>query len=252
MPSSSKDSQAPVALRRRWTAPELSAVAASLLSAVRDPRPPHSIESPWGRTVDGKVDLRGMRLDHTLTLHFLTLIAIDVSHGHGELQVHEAEFTDSRFDGFRAKGGARLGRRFTDTPFREAVLDRARLSGVFERCDFTGARLRKADVAFNTRLEASLLHGADLSAARIRGTRFVECSFTDALFSALTEFDRCVFVGSVPDFGPARVTGCTVDGVRIPDQWEGAEQAVRTEEAFIARYSEAINEGRHEDLPLEP
>ncbi|GAB2653006.1 hypothetical protein GCM10027068_36140 [Prescottella soli] len=213
----------------------------------------HEVTSPQGVTADGAVDLRGVETarGHALSVKYLALERLDLSHARGSLHIFETEVTDSRFDKISAADSV-LDRLFVRCTFRTARLTGARIGRRLVDCDFTGASLRRITLGENTVFERCVFDGADLTDAKLTGARFVACTFADVRFSALTTFDRCDFGGALPDLGPARQTRCTRDGVLLPDGWPGRADAEALERDYVDRYVRAVREGNAETMPLEP
>ncbi len=213
----------------------------------------HVITSSQGATEDGHVDLRGLETGRgqSLSVKYLTLERLDLSHARGPLHIFETEVSDSRFDKISAANSV-LDRLFVRCSFRSARLTRARIGRRIVDCDFTGASLRKLTLGENTVFERCVFDGADLADARLTGGRFVDCTFDDVALSALTMFDRCDFRGALPDLGIARLVRCTRDGSPLPDGWTGRAQAEELERDYLDRYVRAAREGDTDSMPLEP
>lgn len=240
-------------LRGRWSPEDAALLASRFVDQARFVGRTHEIASPHGTTVDGRVDLRGVNAarGYSLSIKYLTLERLDLSHARGSLHIFETEVTDSRFDKISAADSV-LDRLFARCSFRSARLTRARIGRKIVDCDFTGASLRKITLGENTVFERCVFDGTDLADAKLAGGRFVDCTFADVRFSALTTFDRCDFRGALPDLGPARRVRCTHDGSPLPDGWPGETDAEALERDYVDRYVRAVREGTAETMPLEP
>ncbi|MDH6678311.1 uncharacterized protein YjbI with pentapeptide repeats [Rhodococcus sp. LBL1] len=213
----------------------------------------HVITSPHGITEEGHLDLRGVETGRgrSLSIKYLTLERLDLSHARGSLHIFETEVSDSRFDKISAADSV-LDRLFVRCSFRSARLTRARIGRRIADCDFTGASLRQLTLGENTVFERCTFDGADLTDARLTGGRFVDCTFAEVTFSALTTFDRCDFRGTLPYLGIAHRVRCTQDGSPLPDDWPGRADAEALERDYVARYTRAVSEGDADSMPLEP
>lgn len=213
----------------------------------------HAITSPQGATEDGHVDLRGLETGRgdSLSIKYLTLERLDLSHARGPLHLFETEVSDSRFDEISAANSV-LDRLFVRCSFRAARLTHARIGRRIVDCDFTGASLRWLALGENTVFERCTFDGADLTDARLTGGRFADCTFDGVTFTALTTFDRCDFRGTLPNLGIAHRVRCTRDGSPLPDDWPGRADAETLERDYVDRYVRAARAGDADSMPLEP
>lgn len=241
------------ALRRRWDEPLVVEVRDQLELQARIARGPHRVVSPWGASGVASVDLRGLPAGKDgLAIHYLTLDALDLSHMKGRLHVYQSELAGCTLDGAALSVGSILGRRLERCTFVAARMPKVRLAGAFVDCDFGGASLRGATLGENATFERCSFEGADLSDARLVGGRFVDCAFGATVVSSLTSFERCELWGSGLPVGELRVEGCTVDGERVADRWDGRVSAEEIEGQFLAAYVEAAAAGQAGAVPLEP
>lgn len=240
-------------LRGRWSPEDAALLASRFVDQDRFVGRTHEIASPHGTTVEGRVDLRGVKAarGYSLSIKYLALERLDLSHAQGALHMFETEVSDSRFDKISASGSM-LDRLFVRCSFRSARLTRARIGRTLIDCDFTNASMRKLALGENTVFERCTFHGTDLADAKLVGGRFVECTFADTTFSALTTFDRCDFRGTLPELGPARRVRCTHDGTPLPDSWPGHADAEEFERDYLDRYVRAVRAGTAETMPLDP
>ncbi|RMI09774.1 pentapeptide repeat-containing protein [Cellulomonas triticagri] len=235
------------ALTRRWTPEHVDGLTGQAVEQARHPRPPHHLASPWGE-VDGRTDLRGFAFPSGFALAYLTLADLDLGGARGRVLLHEVDLTGCSFDGTRSTTQGALRRSFTACTFRGARLPGVRLGGAFTDCDLDGAHLRGALTTGTTTFTRCRI-GADLTGAVLRDARFVDCDFTGLTTSWQTTFERCTFVGGVPDVGDAQVRGATVDGARLPDRWRGEGEAGTAWDALLDRYRATPDD---DTLPLEP
>jgi len=89
----------------------------------------------------------------------------------------------------------------------------ANIEGVFEECDFVGAKMRGMDFFVDARLHKCDFSGADLDRCKaITNVRFTKCNFTGAMMRWCrlegAVFEDCVFDGAVLD-------GSGIIGVRF-------------------------------------
>ncbi|ACZ21020.1 uncharacterized low-complexity protein [Sanguibacter keddieii DSM 10542] len=243
----------PAALRRRWDEQRVDQVRDQLEQQAKVARGPHRVVSPWGAADDVPVDLRGLPGGKDgLAVHYVTLGSLDLSHMKGRLHVYQSELAGCTLDGAALSVGSILGRRLERCTFVAARMPKVRLAGTFVDCDFTGASLRGATLGENATFERCSFDEADLSDARLVGGRFVDCTFGATVVSPLTSFERCELRGSGLPVGELRVEGCTVDGERVADRWDGRVSAEEIEDQFLAAYVEAAAAGRAGAVPLEP
>lgn len=240
-------------LRGRWSSETTSQLARQFVDQAGFVGRTHEITSPFGTDDAGRVDLRGVKMarGYPLSIKYLALERLDLSYARGTLHFVETEVSDSRFDGISTSGST-FDRFFARCSFRSARLTRARIGRRLTDCDFTGASMRKLTLGENTVFERCTFRGADLTDAKLVGGRFVECTFADTTFSALTTFDRCDFRGTVPELGPARRIRCTHGGRPLPDSWPGQAYADDLESDYLGRYGRAVQAGTAETMPLDP
>ncbi|MGF7122308.1 pentapeptide repeat-containing protein [Rhodococcus sp. BE178] len=240
-------------LRRRWDPDQLADVRRQLELQARIVRGPHLIASPQGTTPQGLLDLRGLtpRTADDLSIRYLSVERLDLSHARGRLHVFETEVRDSCFDRLSASDSL-LDRLFERCSFRSARLSKSRIGRRLVDCDFTGASLRKLTLGENTVFERCTLDAADLTDATLIGGRFVDCTFDGVTVSPLTTFDRCEFRGTLPGLDAGRRTRCTHDGVPVPARWEGQSAARELEDEYLDRYRRAVRDGDADTMPLGP
>lgn len=142
---------------------------------------------------------------------------------------HHAELEDCDFTGASMAGTHLVGCIGAAATFGDAVLDGARLEGLFSGADFTGASCHSADMrravldgskfasapgrtTYLTRCDfsgSSALDGVDYSRAEAEGTRFAACKIYGAAF-------RETFLCSA-SFENADVIGCDFRGAMLAD-----------------------------------
>ncbi|MEU4805582.1 pentapeptide repeat-containing protein [Actinosynnema sp. NPDC023587] len=197
------------AVRARWDDERTAAIAAGLRAdlARRKSSPKAPFEppaSPFGRTPEGLVDYRGLRL--TEPIRHARVAGVDFTAvalgGGGQL---DSDFTSCVFDQAVLRG-TYVGRSFTRCSFRRAGLDRCRLPASFTDCSFAGARLRGVVASGRT------FTRCDFTGADLHGSHFDHCAFVDCRFADLTtgfaslagstfagEVDLTVFTDTVLD-----------------------------------------------------
>ena len=201
-------------VRERWTPELTSAFERELVLAAQ--RPGASFpESPFGTTQAGLVDVRGARL--TTPIRHLRAVGVDLS---DVVFADGASVTESELEGCVLDRidmrGVFVRRLFVDCSFVGAKLTGARLGGVFEDCDFSGATLSRS-VASGARFERCTFTGASL-----RGVMWTtRCVFAHCEFEGVASFTGSVagsvFIGpTAPD-----LSGCIVDHVRYEDGLPG-------------------------------
>lgn len=238
------------ALRRRWTAESLGDLQTQVLEQSRIVKGPHRFHTEWADSDEGRTDLRGITVGRDgLQFRFVSLAHVDFQYAKGRLSFFECELSDCRFDAVSLSVQPHFDRRFERCSFRDASIRGLALGRQVVDCDFTGADARKLRSLPNTRFDRCVFDGVDLSGAEFSDATFADCTFVDATFSAASSFTRCTFVGTTIDHGPARLTGLTVDGQAVADQWTGEAEAEAAFENYAKRYAAAGDVG---DLPLEP
>lgn len=237
-------------LRRRWTAETLAALQTQVVEQSRIVKGPHRFESDWADTDEGRTDLRGLAVGREgIQFRFLSLSQVDFQHAKGRLSFFECELVDCRFDAVSLSAQPHFDRGFERCSFRDASVRGLALGRHLVDCDFTGADARKLRSLPNTRFERCVFDSVDLSGAEFADTTFVDCSFVDAEFSATSSLTRCTLIGTTIVPGPARLTGVTIDGQVVSDQWTGETEASAAFDSYAKRYAAASDA---DDWPLEP
>lgn len=214
---------------------------------------PHRFETVWPETVEGRLDLRGLKAGRDgMQFRFITLSGADFRLARGRLLFFESEVSDCLFDSASLTGQPRFDRSVVRCSFRRASLTGLAIGTQVTECDFTGADLRRVRSLPNTRFERCLFEETDLSGAEFSDTTFTDCTFVDAVFSADTSFTRCSFVNTSITFGLARVTHSRREGALILQQWDGEESAEVARADFAQRYAASAAAECADDLPLDP
>ena len=242
-------------LRRRWKQAGGDKAGADLRDQAAylglDPHGPHRLASPFGETADGLVDLRGFETGRLgLELVNLRVSGIDLSFAHGAIGASESELTNVRLDGATLTKQPRFTRSLEACSFRETKFDRVTLGPRVIACDFTGATARRLRSLPGTRFERCAFDATDLRGAQFTDATFVDCTFADAHFSPESTFERCAFIDTAIEFGPARGARSSWDGLGMRDRWEGESATIlaQDEVASLAVHAFLVGEEHHVHL----
>lgn len=154
-----------------------------------------TLTSPFGKTADGYLDLRGVTINDSL--HKLRFARVDFSYCMLDLGQFVSEVTDCRF--FHSTLLSFLGLRFDNCSFAKAKMTESSMQGEYHSCCFDEANLMKR-TASKVHFVACSFNNSDL-----RKGEFYDCSF-----------ERCVFrdckLGQ-GSFGGSVFTDCIIEGL---------------------------------------
>jgi uncharacterized protein YjbI with pentapeptide repeats len=152
-------------------------------------------ESPFGQTVNGLKDFRGVSINQSL--HRIAFSRVDLSYSEMDEGQLASEVEDCVFDGCRFESN--LGKRFLNCSFAGSRLANSILRGTFRSCSFDDANLN------SVRCSQAIFEGCSFVSTALRRASFFDCTF-----------DRCDFkdckLGS-GSFAGSRFKDCVFSGV---------------------------------------
>jgi uncharacterized protein YjbI with pentapeptide repeats len=176
-------------LRNRWTSDLLVAINQRLKL------PEKAVESPFGMTLTGLIDLRGLTVVEVVKNR--KLLEVDFSFGSVEqagmfagVEAHRCAFLQFLF-------GSNLGYRFEHCSFAGAKMASESLRGRFSDCDFSLVNLMSS-MGVEVKFDRCVFHQTNFRGSNFHRCIFDACQWHDCRFG-VGSFYRSVFIGARPN-----------------------------------------------------
>ncbi len=156
----------------RWTQTSTAAGNAFLGS---------SKSAPFGSTIEGLVDLRGLRISQFIKNATIRGIDLSGSSTEGFGQFGFCSVMDSRLVGSKIE--TNLGSKFIRCNFSHSDLSGAVLRGEFDEIDFTGTKLNSVS-ANQVTFRRCRFNGTSFRKANLLNCTFEDCSFESCNFGS--------------------------------------------------------------------